>query len=249
VKQRRAELPRPVVRCSLQCHVAVPGGFIGIPAQQNEVSDLGQHDKFATSIRLEGRKASAGFSMVEMAVSIGVLLVLAAISVPALTRAFAIYQLNDTAARLAGTLKFARFEAIRLNRPVDCQIQQVGNGWLVYADTNRNQTPDQGETQDAIVGQAGLIGAGGVPDPSPIAAKLGGSGNPLTAISGANTFVTFDPRGAVIDPSGNTVTVVYVLYLGDTANPDLGYRAVVLLPSGMVHVWTAPSGGTWSQVS
>jgi prepilin-type N-terminal cleavage/methylation domain-containing protein len=217
------------------------------PGAAHEVSDLGQHDKFAALIRPGGRKANAGFSMVEMAVSVAVLLVLAAISVPALTRAFAIYQLNDTAARLAGTLKFARFEAIRLNRPVDCQIQQVGIGWLVYADTNRNQTPDQGETQDAIVGQAGLIGAGGgVPDPSPIAAKLGGSGYPLTPISGTNTFITFDSRGAVT--TGGNATV-YILYLGNTGNPDLGYRAVVLLPSGMVHVWTAPSGGTWSQVS
>ncbi len=215
---------------------------------------MGQHDKFSTLRRGashgSSRGSSSGFSMVEMVVTVAVMLVLAAISVPALTRAFAVYQLNNTAAQLAGTLKFARFEAIRLNKPVDCQIQQSGNGWLVWADTNRNQTPDPGETQDAIVGQASLIGAGGgVPDPSPIAAALGGSGIPLTAISGTNTFVTFDQRGAVITATGSTVGVVYVLYLGNTSNPDLGYRAVVLLPSGMVHVWTASSGGTWSQVS
>ncbi len=89
------------------------------------------------------------------------------------------------------TLKLARMEAIRQNKPVDCQIQQSGTGWVAYADSNRNQQADPGEPQDFINGPATLIPAGAAPDPSPIAAALGGSGLPLTAISGTNTFVTF----------------------------------------------------------
>jgi prepilin-type N-terminal cleavage/methylation domain-containing protein len=188
-----------------------------------------------------------GFSMVEMVVSVAVLLVLAAISLPSLTRAFASYQLSDAAARLAGTLKFARYEAIRLNKPVDCEIQQSGTGWLAYADTNRNGVADPGETQDAITAQVTLLPAGGgLPDPSPIAAALGASGLALTSISGANAMITFDARGAVTTGNGANV---YVLYLGNGTGSDLGYRAVVVLPSGMVHVWTASSGGAWQQVS
>jgi type IV fimbrial biogenesis protein FimT len=189
--------------------------------------------------------ASAGFSLVELVVSVAVLLVLAAISVPSLSRAFARYQMNDAASRLAGTIKLARFEAIRQNRLVDCQIQQTASGWAVYADVNRNQQLDPGETEDVLSGQITLVSAATVPDPSPIAAPLGGSGYPLTPISGANALVTFDPRGAV--QSGNNSTV-YVLYLANPGNVDAGFRAVVLQPSGMVNIWTAPVGGPWTQV-
>ncbi len=35
---------------------------------------------------------------------------------------------------------------------------------------------------------------------------------------------------------------VYVLYLGSTSNPDLGYRAVVLLPSGVVQCVDGAAG-------
>jgi type II secretory pathway pseudopilin PulG len=186
----------------------------------------------------------AGFSILEL-VSIGVLLVLTAISVPSLSRALARYQMNDAASRLAGTLKLARFEAIRFNKLVDCQVQQTATGWIVYSDTNRNQQLDVGETQDVLTGPITLVAAGSVPDPSPIAAPLGGSGYPLTPISGANAFVTFDQRGAV--KTGNNSTV-YVLYLANPGNPDAGFRAVVLQPSGMVNIWTAPTGGSWTQM-
>jgi type II secretory pathway pseudopilin PulG len=182
--------------------------------------------------------------VVELVVSVAVLLILAAISVPSLSRAFARYQMNDAASRLAGTIKLARFEAIRQNKLVDCQIQQTASGWAVYADVNRNQQPDPGETEDVLSGQITLVPAASVPDPSPIAAPLGGSGYPLTPISGANAFVTFDQRGAV--RSGNNSTV-YVLYLANPGNADAGFRAVVLQPSGMVNIWMAPVGGPWTQ--
>lgn len=210
----------------------------------SEESALAQREK---SCRVRGA-ASRGFSMVELAVTVAVLLILAAVALPSLSRAFAIYQLNDAAARLAGTIKFTRYEAIRLNKLVDFEVQQSGTGWLAYADTNRNQLPDAGETQDAITGQNTLLPlSGSVPGPGPIAAALGSSGLVLTTLSGANGVVTFDSRGAVT--SGNRSSV-YVLYLGNsTATSDAGYRAVVLLPSGMVHVWTAPSAGVWQQVS
>ena len=214
-----------------------------MPPGTNEVIVLAKPAKLAP-VELA---ANCGFSLIELVVVLAVLLVLGAFAVPSLTRAFATYQLNDAAARLAGTLKFTRYEAIRLNKLVDCEIQQSSAGWLVYGDTNRNQQPDPGETQDAITGQNTLLPpGGGIPSPGPIATALGNSGLTLTAISGANAVITFDPRGAVT--SGGT-NVVYVLYLGNAAGSDTGYRAVVLLPSGMVHVWTAPSGGVWQQVS
>jgi len=70
----------------------------------------------------------------------------------------------------------------------------------------------------------------------------------LNTLSGANNSITYDARGAVA-LGGNPPTTVSVLYLGNTGNPDFGYRAVVLLPSGITQVWTAPGGGNWRRVS
>jgi hypothetical protein len=37
--------------------------------------------------------------------------------------------------------------------------------------------------------------------------------------------------------------------LGNTNISDLGFRAIVLLPSGTVQVWTAGVGGPWLRIS
>lgn len=187
-----------------------------------------------------------GFSTVELVVTLAVILVLVAIAIPTLTRVFAVYQLNDAANRLASVLKFTRYEAIRLNKQVNGVVLATGTDWVVFADTIKNGVPDPTETQDLITGAVTLMPAAGLPSPTPITNQLGASGLALSVLSGANASITFDQRGAVVSPNNSTV---YVLYLGNPSNPALGYRAVVLLPSGMVHIWTAGQGGTWQQVS
>jgi Tfp pilus assembly protein FimT len=180
-----------------------------------------------------------------LVVTLAVLMVLAAIAVPSLSRVFAIYQLNDSAARLAGVLKFTRYEAIRLDKPISGRVLASGTDWMVFADTNGNGVADPTETIDLITGTVTLLPAGGMPDTSPITSSLGNSLLVLTSISAMNATLTFDARGAVLSGSGGNV---YVLYLGNPANTAIGYRAVVVLPSGVVQVWSS-SSGTWQQVS
>jgi type IV fimbrial biogenesis protein FimT len=185
-----------------------------------------------------------GFSTIELVVTVAVLMILAAISIPTLTHAFLTYQYNTAASQVAGMLKFTRHEAIRLNKPVSCLVQQNAMGWLIFADSNGNGVADAGETQYQMTGTPSLVPAAGLPDTSPITNTLGTSGLALAAPSGVNTSLTFDQRGAV-----TTGLNVYVLYIGNAASPELGYRAVVLLPSGVVHLWTAATSGPWQQVS
>jgi type II secretory pathway pseudopilin PulG len=203
---------------------------------------LGQRKKS----RLAGLTPQLGFSTVELVVTVAVLMILAAISIPTLTHAFLTYQYNAAAAQVAGMLKFTRHEAIRLNKPVSCVVEQNAAGWLVFADSNGNGNgnPDASESQYVMTGTPSLVPAGGLPDTSPITNQLGASGLVLSAPSGVNTSLTFDQRGAV-----TTGPNVYALYIGNTASPELGYRAVVLLPSGVVHVWTAAQNGPWQQVN
>src|SRR5258708_27225403 len=98
------------------------------------------------------RSRIAGFSMVELAVSLTVLLILTGIAIPSLMRSFRTYQLNDAAARLSDMLKFTRFEAVRLNTTVPLQIQQFGNDWSVWADSDKDRILDPTETQLLITG-------------------------------------------------------------------------------------------------
>src|SRR5882724_637933 len=78
----------------------------------------------------------AGFSMVELAVSLTVLMILTAVAIPTLMRSFRTYQLNDAASRLAGTLKFTRFEAVRRNKQINFLIVPAGNDWIVGTDSD-----------------------------------------------------------------------------------------------------------------
>jgi type II secretory pathway pseudopilin PulG len=187
---------------------------------------------------------SRGFSMVELAVSLCIMMVLTGIALPSFMRSFRTYQLNDSATRVSDVLKFTRFEAVRRNRPANFQMKQSGNDWQVWADSDNDGVLDSTEKQILITGFVTLLPAGGSPgppDPGSITATLGGSPG-LTTISGANGIVTFDARGAVSPFAAD------VLYLGNNTYPEYGYRAVILLPSGATQIWSAPAAGPWRRM-
>jgi hypothetical protein len=188
------------------------------------------------------RSRIGGFSTVELAVSMTVLLILTAIAIPTLMRSFRTYQLNDAAARLSDMLKFTRFEAVRRNKQINFLTQASGAGWLVGTDLDGSGTIDATEKQQLISGVVTLLPAGAPPNASSILAKLGATSGLDASKSGAAGSITFDARGAV---SG---LAAYVFYVGSATNPEFGYRAVILLPSGATQIWTAPSGGPWQRV-
>ena len=212
--------------------------------------DPGLHEKAALAkspTRAEARKAIAGFSVVELVVSFCVMLILTAIAVPSLMRSLRTYQLNDAASRVASMLKFARFEAVRRNKQINFLLQASGTGWLAGTDSNNNNALDATEKQEYIGGFASMVGAGTPPAPSAITTALGVSS--LNTVSGGNSSITFDARGAVRASIGATVSGnVYVFYIGSANDPDPGYRAVILLPSGSTQIWTAPQAGPWQRV-
>lgn len=200
--------------------------------------------------RVLGRRSERGFSLVELLVSIAVLTILLVISVPTLLKAYHSYQLKDAASRLSGILKSTRFSAIRKNTPIDCDVQQNGASYTVWADLDGDGNPDSTEPQILISGTITLLDDGSVPDPSPIVASLGPGSPPLNVLSPGDSTVTFDQRGARQYPgSPPGPPTLDVFYLGNTNIGDLGFCAVVLLPSGNVQVWSAGPGGTWQRIS
>jgi len=190
------------------------------------------------------RSPRNGFSLVELVLSLAVLLIITTLAIPVVVRSLQTYQLNATASQLAGMLKFAKFDAIRQNTKVSCQIKQSGANWLVWVDSNGNGVADGAEPQMIIGGSFTLLPA--APSPAPITATLGPgfSGYSWIVLSGSNNSITYDQRG-VIDAGA----AVYALYLGNASDPNSGYRAIITMPSGAVQVWTASSAGNWQRVS
>lgn len=198
------------------------------------------------------RSPRNGFSLVELVLSLAVLLVITTLAIPVVVRSLQTYQLNATASQLAGMLKFTKFDAIRQNTTVSCQIQQINGVWVVWADSNGDLIPDGAEPQMVISGSNTLLPSSSVPSPSPITATLGPGFSSLswTVLSGSNGSIMYDQRGVVVSYAGGPVSAtVYALYLGNPNDPNSGYRAIITLPSGAVQVWTSSSAGNWQRVS
>lgn len=178
--------------------------------------------------------------MVELVVSICVMLILTAIAIPNLMRSLRAYQLNEAAGRLADMLKFTRFEAVRQNKKVSFLLAPSGTGSVVWAGPSTDTAPSPTEKQTLIAGFASVLATA-----TPPGLTVSGSGtlNVLSTSSCTRACLTFDSRGAVAPLQA------YVLYIGSVSDPDPGYRAVVLLPSGSTQIWTAPSGGPWQKVN
>jgi prepilin-type N-terminal cleavage/methylation domain-containing protein len=190
-----------------------------------------------------------GFSLIEVLVVVAVALVMFAIGLPSFLQSYRTYQLDSAAAQVSGILKSTRSAAIQLNAqiPINCVIQVAGGQTQIWADSNIpvNDGIEQAtEPQILLSGNVNLVQAAIVPNTGGLAAAIGVQ--VLTATPPVNGVAdTFDGRGA----ANPAAPGVFVLYVGNTAVPTAGYRAVVLMPSGSIQVWSTDAAGNWHQVS
>jgi Tfp pilus assembly protein FimT len=185
-----------------------------------------------------------GFTILELVVVLAVIMIITTVALPSFIQAYRTYQLNDAATQVAGVLKFTRYEAIRLNvaalTPLKAQIRQAGRITNVFTDSNNTGTVQSTEKQILLSGNANLVSAATAPNTAGLATAVGVSA--LTSVSLTSGFIAFDRRGAV------TPAAVNVLYIGNLALPNLGNRAVILLPSGSIQIWTTDASGNWQQL-
>ena len=199
----------------------------------------------------EARKSrhARGFSMLELLVVLGIIMVIAGIAIPQITTSLRTYRLTSAASQVADTIRFTRFEAIRRNNNMSFLASWSGVRWGVGTDSNSDGTLQASERQYEITGNVTLLTAAGVPT----SAALGGAINvpAVTVISGnvATQTIAFDPRGAInFALSTGGVTTVYVLYVGPTTQSTQDYRAVVVMPSGITQVWAGNAASGWHQI-
>jgi len=190
-------------------------------------------------------KRQRGFSLTELIVALLVAMILMAVALPTFLRTYHSYQLTKAAHDVADILRLTRYEAIRLNKPVNCLIQPSGTypGMTVlWADSNGNGVQDPTEKVMLLGNGGNLIGSGGVPGASTLlSTAINGLANAAPSPSGS--AVLFDARGAVSPP-----TNVNVFYLASALAPDAGYRAVLLMPAGSIEIWIADVGGNWQEL-
>jgi prepilin-type N-terminal cleavage/methylation domain-containing protein len=188
-----------------------------------------------------------GFTMLELIVGMAIISIMTVVAVPSFMQAYRGYQLNDAAYKVAGILKYTHFEAVRLNvataTPLKAQVSnaQTQAGTYIFTDSNTSGTVQQGERQTLFTGAVNLVPPGTPPNTGGLAAAVNVAA--FTNISPTNGSISFDQRGAVVPPS------VSVLYVGNTGLPLLGYRAIVVLPTGSIQVWSCDSGGNWLRVN
>lgn len=200
-----------------------------------------------SSVLCRSLKHGRGFSLTELVVTLAVGLVLVAVGLPAFLRAYHSYELSNAAVQVADILRLARYEAIRLNKPIPCAIApSAGNPGMtnVWVDYNNNGIwePNLGENKVILLGSGGnLVDSGTVPNPSGLIANAVGSVS-TTAPSPNSAAIMFDARGALSPP-----TSVNVFYLASAVAPDAGFRSILLMPAGSIQIWTSDNSGNWQQ--
>jgi Tfp pilus assembly protein FimT len=190
-------------------------------------------------------KRHPGFSLTELVVTLAVAMVLLAVGLPAFLRFYHSYQLTGAAHQVADYLRLARYEAIRLNRPLALQIQPSGTYpgmTTLWVDSNGNGVQDPTEMA-TLLGTSGNLVSSGVPGTATLIADASIGSFATTAPSPSGSAVWFDARGAVVPP-----TSVNMFYLTSTVAPDAAYRAVLLLPAGSIQIWTGDATGKWQQL-
>ncbi len=189
-------------------------------------------------------KGEHGFSLTELVVAVAVALVLMGIGMPAFLRAYHTYLLSNAASQTADILRFTRYEAIRRNMSLNCQIQPyVGDPTMtiLWADSNKDGNPDPTEQQVLLGNGGNLISGAGVPGVAALTTAANITGASFS-VPPSGTPITFDARGAVNPQRVN------MLYLASANAPEAGYRAVVLMPAGSIELWTGDANGNWQQL-
>jgi type IV fimbrial biogenesis protein FimT len=103
-------------------------------------------------MRLETRavRAGAGFTLIELAVTLAVAAILFSIGVPAFTGFIRNIEISTAANDFFASINLARAEAIQRGLRVDLVPADEGGdwarGWVVFVDGNRNLRPDSGDT-------------------------------------------------------------------------------------------------------
>lgn len=192
---------------------------------------------------MHNRKSQSGFSLIEMVVTLGVLMVAASVAVMNISSAVRGSHVETAYQNTLNQLRLARQMAI--DKRTVCRVDFAALGTVSLTQAFADGTPVQTETVTLPQDVQYVIVAG---MPSPPSAPPDNIGNGKIAIDfdriggGGGTTIYFQPDGSALDAAGRANDgVIYVARPGELS----GARAVTLLgTTGRIRGWRlAQSGG------
>jgi prepilin-type N-terminal cleavage/methylation domain-containing protein len=176
----------------------------------------------------------AGYSLVEMMMTLAVGLILVSVALPTMIGAIQGYRLNSIAQQVANLIDLTRYTAIRRNAIVSLKKTVQNGNTFLYVDLNGNGTPDANESMVFLPSDM-QIANGQALTPAPTSMGIGKTQDFVDTI-------TFDYRGTLNFPAGGATTP-YVLDFGYANQLQYGYRAVTIGPMGQTKIWKSVGSG------
>jgi prepilin-type N-terminal cleavage/methylation domain-containing protein len=189
------------------------------------------------SLRRKCPKRVAGYSLVEMMVTLAIGLIMMAIALPTLVSTIQGYRLSSIAQQTANLIDLARYAAIRHNSAVSVQKTVQNGNTVFFVDLDGDTRLGANEPMVMLPRDMQLANSDS-DTPQPVS----------TGVSNLQDFtsqITFDSRGT-LNYIGGFAPAPYFLAIGYSSQARYGCRAVTVTPMGQTKTWKAPDHGTWS---
>jgi Tfp pilus assembly protein FimT len=189
-------------------------------------------------MRQKRRRAASGFSLLELMIVVGILMVIAAMAMPKMMTTIADVRLRSAVNSASGIMQQARMLSIRNATLNKVKYSNVASGGFIYVDLNDDGTIQATEPQ---VQMGSTILAYSAPTGGQTALASTSLGFTPTTV----TSVMFSPRGmpcTAPTTCGANGMVVYFTDSRTVGSP--GWGAVSISPAGRVKTWLW-TGSAW----
>jgi type II secretory pathway pseudopilin PulG len=209
----------------------------------------------------------SGFSIVELAVGVIIILIIAAMAVPTVLTSVQTAHLRGAASDYAGLLEQARIYSIRDNRYYSTYILAPSGSSpaaqayvdmlpkvLTGASGNGGTSVAAGDPTITIQSDISLQAVGSAPNTANLKSQLLPATTPVTPTDGSVTAPTFGPRGLPCTPitiSGATIcdssggATAFWTFLENTK--ESSWQAVTITPAGRIQKWFY-QGSAWNKL-
>lgn len=183
------------------------------------------------------KKFQTGFSLLEMVVTVGVLMLAAAVAVMNISSALRHSRVEDAYQITIGQLRLARQMAI--DKRTVCRVDFNAPRTISVTQAFADGTPSQTETLDLPQDTQYVIVPGMPSPPAPTPDNLGNGDSAIDfdqVVGGGGTTIFFQPDGSALDAAGRVNDgVVYIARPGELA----GAHAITILgTTGRIRGWT-----------
>ncbi len=210
------------------------------------------------------RASEGGFSLFELLVVVGILIVMAGFASPYMFRVIRNYQMETSGRQIANLILQARYEAMRRNRRVCAVFQRVGNERRYFLDvTGPDNDPCNDGAPNHDAGEPYIVTHRNAEwwfNDNPALPPLGGLPAAITTNPApqapARYRVTFSPRGILVRDLGGgnwqPATAVQMITLRRAiagASPEFDAVLVTVAPMGRIKMyrWRVETG-SWVEL-